>query len=68
MWSTCSIDTGHSWMHAPHVTQSHTISSGTPFPTIGVNSPPASRFGPSASSWSRMPMIRSFGDRSLPVA
>ena len=31
-------------------------------------SSPASSFGPSASRWSRSPMISSFGDRSLPVA
>ena len=35
MWSTCSIDTGHASTHAPHVTQSQIISSGTPLPTIG---------------------------------
>ena len=36
MWSTCSIETGHACTHAPHVTQSQIISSGTPLPTIGV--------------------------------
>ena len=35
MWSMCSIDTGHASTHAPQVTQSQIISSGTPFPTIG---------------------------------
>ena len=68
MWSTCSIETGHSWTHAPQVTQSHTISSGTPLPTIGDSSPPASATAPSAKSWSRTPMIRSFGESVFPVA
>ena len=36
MWSTCSIDTGHSWTHAPQVTQSQTTSSGTALATSGV--------------------------------
>ena len=27
MWSICSMLTGHASTHAPHVTQSHTISS-----------------------------------------
>ena len=35
MWSMCSIDTGHASTHAPQVTQSQIISSGTPLPTIG---------------------------------
>ena len=60
MWSTCSIETGHASMHAPQVTQSQIISSGTPLPAIGA----ALR----ARTWSRMPMIRSFGDRIFPVA
>ena len=68
MWSTCSIETGHSWTHAPHVTQSHTTSSVTAPGTSAVGSAPASTPGPSANSRSRRPMIRSFGDRSLPVA
>ena len=68
MWSTCSIETGHSWMQAPHVTQSQTTSSVTAPGTSGDASPPASTAGPSANSRSRRPMIRSFGERSLPVA
>ena len=56
----CSIETGHASTHAPHVTQSQIISSGTPLPTIGSPS--------CAKSWSRTPMITSFGERSLPVA
>ena len=71
MWSTCSIATGHSWTHAPHVTQSQTTSSLTAFGTSGLGANPAgsaSRFGPSLKSWSRSPMISSFGDSSLPVA
>ena len=39
MWSTCSIETGHASTHAPHVTQSQIISSGTPLPTIGSAAP-----------------------------
>ena len=35
MWSMCSIETGHASTHAPQVTQSQIISSGTPLPTIG---------------------------------
>ena len=35
MWSMCSIDTGHASTHAPQVTQSQIICSGTPLPTIG---------------------------------
>ena len=68
MWSTCSIETGHSWTQAPHVTQSQTTSSVTAPGTSAVASPPASTAGPSANSRSRSPMIRSFGERSLPVA
>ena len=73
MWSTCSIETGHSYTQAPHVTQSHTTSSDTAFGTSGVvvNAVPprvaSSRLGPSANSWSRRPMMSSFGDSSLPV-
>ena len=37
MWSTCSIETGHSWTHAPQVTQSQTTSSVTAFGTSGVS-------------------------------
>ena len=68
MWSMCSIETGHSCTQAPQVTQSHTTSSVTAFGTSGESSPPASAAGPSANSWSRMPMISSFGESSLPVA
>ena len=73
MWSMCSIETGHSRTQAPHVTQSHTTSSETAFGTSGVGVKPrrrprASRSGPSWNTWSRMPMIRSFGESSLPVA
>ena len=60
MWSMCSIDTGHASTHAPHVTQSQIDCSGTPLPTIGSVL--------CANTWSRMPMIRSFGERILPVA
>ena len=70
MWSTCSIDTGHSCTQAPQVTQSHTTSSVTAFGTSGVGSkrsPSRSSCGPSAKSWSRRPMMSSFGDSSLPV-
>src|SRR5207245_4792275 len=35
MWSMCSIPTGHSRTHAPHVTQSHTTSSVTAVGTSG---------------------------------
>ena len=68
MWSTCSIETGHSWTHAPHVTQSQTTSSVTALGTSALAAPPASTPGPSSKSRSRRPMIRSFGDRALPVA
>ncbi len=40
MWSTCSIETGHSCTQAPHVTQSQTTSSVTAFGTSGERSPP----------------------------
>ena len=56
----CSIDTGHASTHAPQVTQSQIDCSGTPLPTIGSVL--------CANTWSRMPMIRSFGDRIFPVA
>ena len=59
MWSMCSMLTGHSRTQAPHVTQSHTMSSMTAFGTIGVSAPP--------SRWSRSYMITSFGDSGLPV-
>ena len=68
MWSTCSIETGHSCTHAPHVTQSQTTSSVTAFGTSGESSPPARAALPSAKSWSRRPMIRSFGESAFPVA
>ena len=35
MWSTCSIETGHSWTQAPQVTQSQTTSSVTASGTSG---------------------------------
>ena len=60
MWSMCSIETGHASTQAPQVTQSQIMSSGTPLPTIGSSL--------CANSWSRTPMIRSFGERILPVA
>ena len=60
MWSTCSIETGQTSTQAPQVTQSQIMSSGTPLPAIGASL--------RANTWSRMPMIRSFGDRILPVA
>ena len=56
----CSIETGQASTQAPQVTQSQIISSGTPLPTIG--SPLW------ANSWSRTPMITSFGERIFPVA
>ena len=62
MWSMCSIETGHASTHAPQVTQSQIISSGTPLPSDRLPSRPA------ASNWSRRPMISSFGERTLPVA
>ena len=68
MWSTCSIETGHSWTQAPQVTQSQTTSSVTAFGTRALSSPPASTPCPSAKSWSRIPMIRSFGESAFPVA
>ena len=64
MWSTCSIETGHASTHAPQVTQSQIDSTGTPFPATGCRSPPS----PSANTWSRSPMISSFGESSFPVA
>ena len=68
MWSMCSIETGHSCTHAPQVTQSQTTSSVTAFGTSGESSPPARAALPSANSWSRIPMIRSFGESAFPVA
>ena len=68
MWSMCSIETGHSCTHAPQVTQSQTISSGTAFGKRLRARRPASAVGPSANTWSRMPMIRSFGESAFPVA
>ena len=59
-WSMCSIPTGHSRTQAPHVTQSQTMSSLTALGTMGVDAP--------LSSWSRIAMIKSFGDNALPVA
>ncbi len=59
---------------APQVTQSQTTSSVTAFGTSGggaAASPAAraaSRPGPSANTWSRRPMISSFGESALPVA
>ena len=66
--------TGHSRTQAPQVTQSQMLSSGTEVPAISgpsyVSSPSraASAFGPSATRWSRTPMISSFGDSRLSVA
>ena len=70
MWSTCSIDTGHSRTHAPQVTQSQTTLSVTAFGTSGEGSKPSSprtSLGPSSNTWSRSAMISSFGESSLPV-
>ncbi len=70
MWSTCSIDTGHACTQAPQVTQSHTTSSVTAFGTSGDGSKRStsrSSCGPSAKTWSRRPMMSSFGDSALPV-
>ena len=71
MWSTCSIDTGHSRTQAPQVTQSQTTLSVTAPGTSGCASKPSSprsSGGPSSKTWSRRAMISSFGDSSLPVA
>ena len=68
MWSMCSIETGHSCTHAPQVTQSQTTSSVTALGTSGESAPPSSEVWPSANNWSRMPMIRSFGESAFPVA
>ena len=59
MWSMCSIDTGHACTQAPQVTQSQTDSSGTALGTSGVSAIPL------RSSWSRRPMITSFGREQL---
>ena len=70
MWSTCSIDTGHSRTQAPQVTQSQTTLSVTAFGTSGAGSKPSAprtSGGPSSNTWSRRAMISSFGDSSLPV-
>ena len=74
MWSTCSIETGHSRTHAPQVTQSQTDVVGHRVRhqrrRLGVAASAAtsrSSFGPSAKTWSRRPMISSLGERSLPV-
>ena len=70
MWSTCSIDTGHSRTQAPQVTQSQTTLSVTAPGTSGCGSKPSaprSSGGPSSKTWSRRAMISSFGDSSLPV-
>ena len=70
MWSTCSIDTGHSRTQAPQVTQSQTTSSLTAPGTSGAASKPSAprtSAGPSAKTWSRSAMISSLGDSSLPV-
>ncbi len=70
MWSTCSIDTGHSRTQAPQVTQSQTTSSVTAVGTSGAGSNPSTprtSGGPSAKTWSRRAMISSFGESSLPV-
>jgi hypothetical protein len=52
MWSTCSIETGHSCTQAPQVTQSQTTSSETAYGTSGEGSKlsSASTFGPSAKT------------------
>ena len=61
----CSMSTGHSRTHAPHVTQSHTTWSVTAFGTSGWSSTsPAA----SATTRSRRSMISSFGESGLPVA
>ena len=36
--SMCSTPTGHSWMHAPQVTQSQSASSETQLPISGLDS------------------------------
>ena len=46
MWSTCSIETGHAWTQAPHVTQSHTDSSGTAPGTSAASSGGVGPCGP----------------------
>ena len=60
------MSTGHSRTHAPHVTQSHTTSSVTAFGTSGCSS--TSPAGGTAVTWSRSPMISSFGLSGFPVA
>src|ERR1700694_1123450 len=88
MVSTCSMSTGHSSTHAPHVTQDHntsgSITSGTkgvshggyasdeelaPEEPLGPLPDPASDRspGPAANSWSRSPMMSSFGESGLSV-
>ena len=73
IWSTCSMSTGHSCTHAPHVTHDHTTSSSTTSGFSGIFSRSSSLdfaatiFGPSSRRWSRRFMIRSFGESGLPV-
>ncbi len=71
--SMCSMSTGHSSTHAPHVVHAQTASSSTTPGTsaCGSNASPAACAariaGPSARAWSRRSMMSSFGDRGLPV-
>ena len=73
MWSMCSMLTGHSCMHAPHVVQAQTTSSSTTSGFSGTSSCSvpaacASRiFVPCSNTWSRRFMISSFGESGLPV-
>ena len=60
MWSTCSIETGHAWTHAPHVTQSQTDSSGT---VVGHD-----RIVALGEHLVAQAHDQSFGESTLPVA
>ena len=62
MWSMCSIDT---WQ------ASHAGAAGDAVPDLSGSGTPLPRIGCLRSArrtWSRTPMIRSFGDSTFPVA
>jgi hypothetical protein len=71
--STCSMSTGHSCMHAPHVVQAHRTSSSITSGTRGTGSGsapaalPSKIWGPCSNRWSRRFMTRSLGESGLPV-
>ena len=73
MWSTCSMLTGHSCMHAPQVVQSQITSSSITSGLRGTFSYSAPRAfaarisGPFSNRWSRRFITRSFGESGLPV-